>query len=637
MSGIAGILRFDGAPVAESDIRAMLATLRRRGPDHQRSWLHGNAALAQSLLATTPEALVEAQPFVAADTGCVLVSDSRLDNRPELVRKLGLRQPDADADAVGDGELLHAAWQRWGEGCVEHLLGDFAFALWDAATQSMFLARDVFGVRPLYYHHVPGRLLVFGSQADTVLALREVPADVDPARLADAMVGELEGADSVSSFFPAVKRLAPAHTLRVRADLGQLEPRRYWTPAPRSEDAGGAAGEWTDALREALRRAVQRRLRASTRVGSMMSGGVDSTAVVALASRADAGARFPVFSGIDSRGDSDETAGIRRMYQAFDLEPHCADLADLSDLLPELRAELDDLAEPFDGTMALLSAQYLMAGRAGVHVLLDGMPADLLYGIGDGAGELMRAGRLRQALAVLRNRYLADGRAWPGVAAVRSALWSLVPEALRHARMERLWKSEYRSLLSQSLVASAVVSAVDLERRHQDFRRACHGAHTGRAGTVMDAPYAYAAIDRYGRVAARHGVEPRHPFLDRELVELHRRIPVRLVNRGGWSKWPLRQAMADILPAPIAWGAPRRHLGAEFNVARTRGMAIGHFRGGLSSASLLDPAKADAAATRWRDSRDHAAFDAIQDAWLTLRFMAGNVPGVLESAADSAD
>lgn len=618
MSGIAGLVRWDGAPATSGSIAAMLATLRRRGPDRRDAWVSGPAALGQALLGTTPEAAAEPQPWISAANGCVVVSDSRLDNREELLGLLGMRPE--HADNVGDGTLLHAAWQRWGARCVERLRGDFAFALWDPAQRSLFLARDPFGVRPLYYHHAPGRLLAFGSQADTVLALAEVPADIDRARLADAMLGELEGVDSTTTFFPAIRRLAPAHAMLVTAR--GIAASRYWWPAALDPSAPArTASEWAEALQDGLRRAVVRRLRGSARVGSMMSGGLDSTSVVAFACAASPGRPFPVFSAIDSRGDCAETAGIRRMQAAFGLEAHEADLADLSSLLPALCEDSVLSGEPFDGTMTLLSAQYLMASRAGVRILLDGMPADLLYGIGERAQALARSGQPLRALAVLRNRFRADGMPHPLPSALRSVAWSFAPSAWRDARMQRVWQAQYRSLLARSLLDPREAGMLDMASRHRTFRLASHRAQADPRFSVMDAPYVHAAVDRYGRVAASHGIEPRHPFLDLELVELHRRLPVELVNRGGWSKWPLREAMSALLPPDIAWGKPRQHLGAGFNQARADALGMAP-----AMAAAFDPRVARSetirALGRWQDEGDADAFDAIQDAWLTMGWLA---------------
>ena len=133
MSGIAGIIRLDGSPVVAAELAAMLVPMARRGPDGLRQLARGNVGFGQALLATTPEATAELQPWTHRETGCIVVSDSRLDNRPQLLQALGIQG--RAADDVGDGELLHAAYERWGKDCAQHLLGDFAFALWDPRQQ----------------------------------------------------------------------------------------------------------------------------------------------------------------------------------------------------------------------------------------------------------------------------------------------------------------------------------------------------------------------------------------------------------------------------------------------------------------------------------------------------------------------
>ena len=633
MSGITGIVRLDGAPVSDTEIHGMLRTLRRRGP-HRQAALTGEAsAFAQALLATTPEAAAESQPYVAPGSRCIVISDSRLDDRPHLLAKLGLRR--GHADSIGDGELLHAAWQRWGEACVEHLLGDFAFALWAPERRRLFLARDAFGVRPLYYHHAPGRLFAFASQVDSLLALPDVPRDVDPARIADAMLGDLEGVDSVSSFYPAIRRLAPAHSL-VLGTTGSTV-RRYWSVAPLPDDGGPAPeADWPAAVRAALDLSVRRRLRASCRVGAMLSGGLDSGSVVALARQASSEPAFAVFSAIDSCAGCTETDGIRCMHGALALESHCIDIADPS-LPPELRVELDQLAEPFDGAMPLVTAQYVMAARAAVPVLLDGLPADVLYGIGDRAQVQIRAGALAAGFRLLRDRSIALVQPWPRASALRSTVTALLPAPLRAARREAVARREYRRLLAGSLLDEGAAEALELKQRFLDAARVAATCRTAPDHSVMDSPDIHAAVDRYGRVAARHGVEPRHPFLDRELVELHRRIPAALMNRDGWNKWPLRQAMAGLLPTAVAWAPPHPHLGLSFNhrvmgpLLEAKHPAVGDAR------NPLDRGKAAAALLKWRRQADPGAFGALLDAWLVGFWLQRNSSTGLQGVVDRDD
>lgn len=624
MSGIAGIIRLDGASVAPGQMEAMVATMARRGPDRQAGWCGANAGLGQVLLATTPEAHAETQPWAHPESGCVIVSDSRLDNRQEVLRALGV--PHLSADEIGDGALLHAAWQRWGEGCVDHLLGDFAFAVWDPGKQALFCARDVMGVRPFYYHLTPDRLFAFASETGALLAVPDVPKEIDEGRIADALVGELEGIDRTSTFFTALVRLPPAQTLRL--ERGRLWRREYWHPLmhrpsglPRSE------AEWIEALHDQLREAVRRRLRGSQRVGSMLSGGLDSSSVVALASEllhADGVGPLPTFSAIDSKGECPETRAVRSMLQSFELEATTIDVQSIEDVAPTLRESLPQLSEPFDGTMMLISGQYQAAAARGVRCLLDGMPADNLYTTNGYVQQLARRGRWLQAYREGVESFRREETTVPELRALKQVIGGWAPDAWRRFRQWRHGRAFVATeLMDKTLIHREFARRVGLWSRYRRYQSDMLKTNTwdrsGQAVSCMSAAYITAAVERYGRVAAFHGVEPRHPFLDQHLIECHAWLPVEYRSRDGWTKWALRQSMRRHLPPDIAWRRGKEHLGQRFNTAvfgRLLETDVPQASDREASSRVIDSRKAGAAQDAWRKRRDAQSFEALLSAAL---------------------
>jgi len=182
MSAIAGVLRLDGAPADAGLIGRMLDSMSHRGPDGRGMWTSGAVALGHLARHTTPESTTEHQPLAAEDGTLVLVFDGRVDNRDELVRRL-------DADGVPvrhgtDAEIVLRAWQRWGAECPDRILGDFAFALWDAPHRLLFCARDIVGIRPFCYR-VTARGVQFASEPQALLQ----DADFSP-RPNEGMVAE---------------------------------------------------------------------------------------------------------------------------------------------------------------------------------------------------------------------------------------------------------------------------------------------------------------------------------------------------------------------------------------------------------------------------------------------------------------
>lgn len=557
----------------------MLAIMARRGPDRQQARCDGEAGFGQALLATTREALAEIQPWRHPDSGCMVVSDSRLDNRPQLLLELGISRP---ADDVGDGELLHAAWQRWAEDCADRLRGDFAFAIWNPRGRELFLARDPMGVRPLAFHFDPGRLFVFGSIADVVIAQGEVPRTLDEGRIADALIGETEGIDQTCTLFNAVQRLPPAHWLRLRD--GVMTTQRYWRPVgdlpaglPGNDDA------WIEAQREQLDRAVRLRLRSHRPVGSMLSGGLDSSSVVALASEACAAngePPFPVFSATNSADpDCLETRHIHAVIDHVRCAPMLVDLPDFQTPSEHASSEQagawwQDASEPFDGSISLVAALYAAAAKQGVVSVMDGVPADNLYTIGRYARHLFDQGRWQDAWQAAIVQWTFPWVRFPRLHAARVFAGCLVPQSVHDLRGRRDEAREYRQLLQGSLINPAFAERVALRERFHRYRATISGSHqwhpSEAALSSMAAPYITAGLERYNRVASRFGVEPRPPFADRDLIEFHTWMPLPLRIRDGHMKWVLRQAMAGRLPDEVRWRRDKSHMGWRFSRAELR-------------------------------------------------------------------
>ncbi len=618
MSGIAGVIRLGGT-VARAELEAMLRPMASRGPDRQTILCKSEAGFAQALLATTPEAQAELQPWVHPDSGCMVVSDSRLDYRPQVLRELGINRP---ADDVGDGELLHAAWQRWGTDCPDRLRGDFAFAIWNPRDRELFVGRDPMGVRPFAFHFNAGHLLVFASTADAVLAQGEVPRDLDEGRIADALIGETEGIDQTCTFFTAIQRLPPAHWMRLRN--GQLTQQRYWRPVgDRPTDLPRNEQEWIEAQRERLDRAVRLRLRSHRPVGSMLSGGLDSSSVVALASTAYAeqgSAPFPIFSAINSTDpDCLETRHIRAVVAHVRCTPTLVDLLDYARSLDSTKVWWDRAGEPFDGGITLVAALYEAAAAKGVASVMDGVPADNLYVTGRSAKHLFDQGRWHDAWKSAVAQWQLPWVRSPRLNAARVMVGCMMP-ALVHSLRERVnERREYQALLRESLISRTFADRVGLRQRFHSYRKTIGGSHqwhgSEAALSSIAAPYITAGLERYNRVASLFGIEPRPPFADRDFVEFHAWMPLALRTREGHAKWVLRQAMSGWLPDEVRWRRDKSHMGWRFSRA-----FLAHARpeaAALSDSPLSEWFDAERVIAAWRQP-DGEASEAMLTAVRTL-------------------
>ena len=276
MSGIAGMVNLDGAPADRSILVRLMESLTFRGPDGQGIWIEGVAGLGHTLLKTTDESDGEHQPLTV-DGQVWIVADARIDARRDLIAELRARGHELAAD-VPDVELILRAYCVWQEECVEHLLGDFAFGIWDAPRRRLFCARDHMGVKPFFYAHL-GRCVVFSNTLECVRRHPAVSDRLNDLAVADFLLFDLNQ-DKATTTFADIQRVPPAHSATWSENGLRLRP--YWTLPIDEPIFYRRHGDYVAHFHELLRAAVGDRLR-TNRVGIFMSGGLDSTTLAATA------------------------------------------------------------------------------------------------------------------------------------------------------------------------------------------------------------------------------------------------------------------------------------------------------------------------------------------------------------------
>jgi asparagine synthase (glutamine-hydrolysing) len=550
----------------------MVAMLQRRGPDGSNVWCEGPVGLAQTMLVTSPEAGHERLPHVSKEGDLVIVADARIDNREELIAVLGLQ--DRERDKHGDSELILEAYRKWGEACPVKLLGDFAFAVWDMRQQKLFCARDHFGVRPFYYYHDPGRIFVFGSEPRASLVLKQVPYKINEARIADFLITQLEGIDKTSSFFEDVYRLPPAHTFILTQDNARQQ--QYWALEPGPELKLGSNEEYSEAFLDVFTKAVQCRLRGNGLVGAMLSGGMDSGSIVAVAREllAEKGmGPLPTFSAVGPDPETCvETRTINEALAMDGLDPHLVHLEKLEELLPDLEGLTWSLDEPFDNHMTLIRAIYLAARRNNLKAVLDGGDGDLILSEGSHIVRLIQRGHWLAAYREAKGQESFWSNAYPARRELfRSACRAFVPQPvwhLRHAVRSRISQKSAEKNIQKSIICPLFAQSVTLSKRLNTL--ASHGSqgvlieYQQERIQAIDHPYLTVGIERYNRVASALAIEPRHPFLDRRVVEFCITLPSGQKMNQGWPKAIMRRSMADRLPDSVRWRIGKQNLGWAF-------------------------------------------------------------------------
>jgi len=274
MSGIVGILHLDQSPVGRHTLQGLTDFLTFRGPDAQQIWLEGPVGFGHTLLKTAAESETEHQPF-SLDGATWIVADARLDARSDLIDKLEDRSQPGLA-AVADVELLLRAYLVWGESCVDHFLGDFAFAIWDGPRQRLFCARDHLGIKPFYYAQ-KGSLVIFSNTLECIRQHPAVSDELNDLAVADFLLLQ-RNQDLATTTFADIQRLPPAHTATWSREGKQS--RCYWTMPVEPPLFLRRPEDYLERFKELLQQCVGDRLR-TKQAGVFMSGGLDSTSLAA--------------------------------------------------------------------------------------------------------------------------------------------------------------------------------------------------------------------------------------------------------------------------------------------------------------------------------------------------------------------
>ena len=297
MSGIAGLFRFDGRPVSRHELERVASTLGRYGPDRSDVMAGGAIGLVRTLMRTTPEDRFDNQPLRGRG-GVLMAADLRLDNRDDVLTTIGIAPRDAAIWA--DSRVLLAAWEKFGDQVWPLLRGPFAAAIWQPDSRTLTLVRDHLGLNVLMWHR-SAQFFAFSSMPGGLFAMDGVPRELNEEKFADFLV--LNHADHATTIYRDVFRVEPAHLLKVRAD-GSLRQQRFWSVADIEPIRLSSNQAYADGLRSRLDQAVRRQLRSAHPVGCLLTGGLDSSSVCALAARAlaEQNGRLAAFTGVPQDG-----------------------------------------------------------------------------------------------------------------------------------------------------------------------------------------------------------------------------------------------------------------------------------------------------------------------------------------------
>ncbi|HEY6816884.1 MAG TPA: asparagine synthase-related protein [Croceibacterium sp.] len=578
MTALAGCWNYGGKPHPDESCKRMLAAQAMYGPHGERYWSDGSLAMGRRLFATLPEDACDRQPLHAADGRLTLVADVRLDNRDELSAALGWS---ADrARGLCDAAMLLACLERWGQGALDRLAGDFAFALWDAAGQELLLARDFIGQRPLHFHRGSG-FFAFASMPKGLHALPDIPYAADEQAMAEFIT--LIPVGGTRSFFAGIETIAAGEVATVTPR--GISRRRYWRPE-RAPVRSGRADDYVEGLRHHLDQATQSRLRgANGAVACHLSAGFDSASVAATAARlmAPQGGKVVGFTAVPREG-YDRPDPKNRLG---DEGPTAAETAALHPNIEHVLvrsghrsplADLDRNALLYDRPMlnpcnsVWVSAINDEARRRKLKVLLTGQMGNMTisYAGNERLAELARSGRFvelrREGAHLVARRTMR----WRGVLA--AAFGPFVPERLWQW-LSRLRDRKYE-ITEYTAVRPERLQELDLARLASE--RGLDFAYRPRKNGHDTRVWAMRRVD-FGNlnkgILAGWGIDQRDPTADRRLVEFCLSAPMDQYLRLGERRSLGRRALSDRLPATVLDSRRKGYQGADWHEGLTAARA----------------------------------------------------------------
>jgi asparagine synthase (glutamine-hydrolysing) len=540
MCGIAGIVNFRGKPVEQEQISRLLDLMAHRGPDGARTWFNAerSVALGHRRLAIIDPGASGNQPMASADGRYVITYNGEIYNFLELRRELEAQG--AVFRTESDTEVILAAWQAWREDMLPRFNGMWALAIFDTQTRHLFLARDRFGIKPLLYAMSPERL-VFASEQRAIVQSGLITASVDIGVARRLLIDAFGVEGSERTLCNEIRRLQGGHSMWLRD--GKLSVRRWWCTLDHLPALPKTEGERVERFRELFQDAVALRMRSDVPIGTCLSGGFDSSAVIcAMSAHQQAGmgprdnaawrhafvATFPGASN-DERPMAEEAAAWAKVDPTFiEIGPNDA-LADLDRIL----GDTDDV---YIGLPTAVWLTYRELSRHKVRVSLDGHGADELMGAYRQEGG-SAAFRIRNALAGLSSNSQWAGR---GVDVLRAMM-------IRRQGQYFLRGGLFEMPAQLSLVGDGDALPDDWGSLNRRLYRMFHA-------TVLPT-----ILRNFDRISMAHGIEVRMPFMDWRLVTYTMALPEASKSSNGYTKWVARKAMADLMPESIRMG--RRKVG----------------------------------------------------------------------------
>ena len=574
MSGITGIFHRDSHSASPTGIKRMNDCLLHRGPDGSKFWCNENTALGHLMLITTPESIDEILPLEDVDSGLVITADARIDNRMELAPLLGLE----DTKDVSDSKYILNAYKKWGENCLEKILGDFAFAIWDINNKKLFCARDHIGVKPFYYY-LSDQSFFFASEIKALFTIQEVPQELNELKVG-LHLKHID--DNQSTFYCNVYRLPAAHYITI--DLNEHKINKYWELDRESEIVMNSEEDYINEFLAIFTEAVRCRLRSAFPLGFELSGGLDSSSVACvgkniLNSGKDNVETFSI--SYKDFPDSDESYFINKVIDTGGFNSHSL-FADNISPMDNVQDILKSEDEPFNiRTLSVIWKFNKLIHDNHVRVVLTGEDGDSVISKGQNYFyDLAVSFKWKELFEELRSTSdnIKNNREFSKKSqsiliknslnrtffdlSVQKVIIPIIPEFLKKIiRPIYNRKNKTRMLGDTSILNKTFLKQSDLKKYLDKIRSDPAKSSKEFHFDIFRTRPHQLSLELIDGISASFSLEKRHPFYDKRMIEFCYAIPTEMKYKWGWDRYILRKAMEDFLPDEVCW----RFIKQDFN------------------------------------------------------------------------
>ena len=555
MSAITGIFYRNDNIIHRKLIKKMNDSLSHRGPDCSAIWVDNNIALGHQMLWTTPESVCEKLPFNNEKAGLVITADARLDNREELSKIFDIN----NKEDISDSYFILKSYEKWGEKCTEHLLGDFAFAIWDKNEKRLFCVRDHMGVKPFYYY-ISNEIFVFSTEIKAILSIPDLSHELNKKRLALFLMAN-DSFENEYTFYKHIKSLPSANYLTI--DALNFKNKKYWKLNANSQIILDSDEDYAKTFLEIFTEAVRCRMRSRSPIGVMLSGGLDSSSVACIANKIlienDSREKIHSFSYIyDDYPDIDERHYIEQVLDKGGFDPHFI-ICDEINPLDRIEYKMEYYDQPLSSyQISVIHESRKMINENGVSVLLTGEGGDQI--VSQGTNYLEELLVTFQWQKLINNiKYISDIRKLNKYKLLLYTIFRVVNYyTFNWPIISYMFDKDYKILNNEFFRHCNLNKILDELNIMEKSYNITNSKETHYHLIEIQHQLGFEMLDQDTR---NYCIDTRHPFYDKRLIEFCYSIPNEIKLKFGFGRYVCRIAMEGILPEEIQWRSTKSKMG----------------------------------------------------------------------------